>query len=151
MLSFSAFVAPSLAPFCARATTARAVCVPGRYHQIKAQTSSDHASSGTVAPTPAKESNTPNPTPKQFIQEDTNDDVTNAITAGIRGIPSRPVFYSFLAAGVTTSFVLLIISSSIVSYIDRIPVLRDILRLVRWQYCSYLINDCHCSIHPNSN
>lgn len=131
MLPFLAFVTHSLAPFAAQTTTARAICVPGRRRVLKAQTSSDRASPNTAIPTQAQENRASNSRPLNTFSDDTNNDVITAITSEIRAIPSRPVFFSFLAAGLTSSVVLLVILSSIVSYVDRVPFLGDIFQLVR--------------------
>lgn len=62
----------------------------------------------------------------------TESKMASAIIEEIRNIPSRPVFYSFLTVGVVSAFVLLSISSSVLSTLNHLPVVPDIFRLVSW-------------------
>lgn len=56
--------------------------------------------------------------------------VATAIIAEIRNIPSRRVFYTFLAIGGLSALTALSIFNSVVSSLDNLPLIPDILRLV---------------------
>lgn len=53
-----------------------------------------------------------------------------AIITEIRNIPSRPVFYTFVVIGGLSALIALIVSSSVVSSLDHLPLIPDILRVV---------------------
>lgn len=56
--------------------------------------------------------------------------VATAIITEIRNIPSRPVFYTFVVIGGLLALTALSVSSSVVSSLDHLPLVPDILRLV---------------------
>lgn len=58
-------------------------------------------------------------------------ETATVIPSEIRDIPTRPVFYSFLAVGLTATAVLFTVTSAIASYIGGLPLLSDAFRLVR--------------------
>lgn len=53
------------------------------------------------------------------------------VDADMSDIPSRRVFYSGVALWLTIAMVTLTVSSTVVAYIDRLPLIPDALRLVR--------------------